>query len=112
MIARRELTSAVAELREVAAAATGSQILVNEAADQWQEYRDTRSVIEALLRSLPADSLRSYRRQAEPLARAQFLQAVRDSDFESLRALPSRFPMTDAARDSLRFLAAWHLDRQ
>ncbi|MGZ0166477.1 MAG: outer membrane protein assembly factor BamB family protein [Planctomycetales bacterium] len=112
MIARRELTTAIAELREAAAAGTGSQILVNESAEQSQEYRDGRSVIESLLLELPADSLNSYRRQAEPLARAQFLKAARDSDFESLRALPSHFPLTDAARDSLRFLAAWHLDRQ
>ena len=112
MIARRELTAAIAELREAAAAEIGSQLLVKESAERWQEYRDSRSVIEALLQSLPADSLMSYRRQAEPLARGQFLKAVRDSDFGTLRALPSRFPMTDAARDSLRFLAAWHLDRQ
>lgn len=112
MIARRELTAAIAELREAAAAGTGSQLLVEESAEQWQEYRDSRSVIEALLGSLPADALQSYRRQAEPLARSQFLKAVRNSDFEAVRALPSRFPLTDSARDSLRFLAAWHLDRQ
>jgi len=112
MIARRELTAAIAELREAAAAGTASQLLVKESAEQWQEYRDSRSVIEALLRSLPADAVNSYRRQTEPLARVQFLKAVRDADFELLRALPSRFPLTDAARDSLRFLAAWHLDRQ
>lgn len=112
MIARQELTAAIAELREAAAAGMGSQLLVEESPEQWQEYGDARSVIERILQSLPADSLTSYRRQAEPLARAQFLKAIRDSDFETLRALPSRFPMTDAARDSLRFLAAWHLDRQ
>lgn len=111
MISRQEFPSAIAEIRKATATAN-SQILVNEFADQWQEYRDSHSVIESLLYTLPEDSLESYRRQVNPLAHAQFLKAVRASDFSMLRKLPAKFPLTDAARDSLRFLMAWHLDRQ
>ena len=112
MIAQREFSSAVAELRQAAESEAESQVLVNQAAGDWQEYRDGHSEIERLLGLLPADSQISYRRQAEPLATLQLLKAVRDSDFEKLRKLPGRFPMTDAARDSLRYLAARHLDRR
>jgi hypothetical protein len=112
MIAQREFSSAVAELRQAAGSPAGSQILVNQVAGDWQEYHDSRSEVKRLLGLLPADSLSSYRRQAEPLARLQLLKAVRDSDFEKIRNLPGHFPATDAARDSLRYLAAWHLDRR
>lgn len=112
MIAQREFSSAVAELRQAAGSPAGSQILVNQVAGDWQEYHDSRSEVKRLLGLLPADSLSSYRRQAEPLARLQLLIAVRDSDFEKIRNLPGHFPATDAARDSLRYLAAWHLDRR
>ena len=112
MIARREFASAIAELRSISEDGTGSQILIDEVSGNWQAYRDGSSVIETLLQSLPTDALNSYRRQAEPLARTQFLKGVRDSDFKALRELPAHFPLTDTARDSLRFLSAWHLDRQ
>ena len=112
MIARREFASAIAELRSASEGGTGSQILVDEVSGNWQAYRDGSSVIETLLQTLPADALISYRRQTEPLARTQFLKAVRDSDPNALRELPGHFPLTEAARDSLRFLSAWHLDRR
>lgn len=112
MIDQREFSSAVAGLRQAAGSAAGQQILVNQAAGDWQQYCDSHSEIERLLGLLPADSLTSYRRQAEPLARLELLTAVRDSNFEMLRRLPALFPETDAARDSLRYLAAWHLDRR
>lgn len=112
MIDQREFSSAVAGLRQAAGSAAGQQILVKQAAGDWQQYRDSHSEIERLLGLLPADSLTSYRRQAEPLAQLELRKAVRDSDFEMLRRLPALFPETDAARDSLRFLAAWHLDRR
>jgi outer membrane protein assembly factor BamB len=112
MIDQREFSSAVAGLRQATGSAAGQQILVNQAAGDWQQYRDSHSEIERLLGVLPADSLTSYRRQAEPLARLELLKAVRDSNFEMLRKLPALFPETDAARDSLRYLAAWHLDRR
>ena len=112
MIGQREFSSAVAGLRQAAGSAAGQQILVNQAAGDWQQYCDSHFEIERLLGLLPADSLTSYRRQAEPLARLELLKAVRDSNFEMLRRLPALFPETDAARDSLRYLAAWHLDRR
>lgn len=112
MIARREFASAIAELRSASASEAGLQILVDKVTGNWQAFRDGNSISESLLQSLPDDALNSYRRQTEPLARVQLLKAVRDSDFETLRALPSRFPMTDSARVSLRHLAARHLDRR
>ena len=112
MIARREFASAIAEIRAASASEAGLQILVDEVFGHWQAFRDGNSIIESLLQSLPADALNSYRRQTEPLARSQFLRAQRDSDFQTLRTLPSHFPMTGTARHALRILAAWHLDRQ
>ncbi|MDA1158979.1 MAG: hypothetical protein O2983_05150, partial [Planctomycetota bacterium] len=112
MIARREFASAIAELRSASASEAGLQILVDKVTGNWQAFRDGNSIRESLLQSLPDDALNSYRRQTEPLARVQLLKAVRDSDFETLRALPSRFPMTDSARVSLQHLAARHLDRR
>jgi outer membrane protein assembly factor BamB len=112
MIVRREFTSAITEIRSASASESGLQILVDEVIGDGQAFRDGNSIIESLLQSLPDDALNSYRRQTEPLARVQLLKAVRDSDFETLRALPSRFPMTDSARISLQHLAARHLDRR
>jgi len=111
MVARGEFASAIAEIHEATNVEAGSQILVNENANVWQEYRDSQSVIVDLLGSLPTDFLNRYRRQAEPLARNQYLKAVRDSDFQTLRILPSRFPLTTAAHDALSLLVSWHLDR-
>jgi hypothetical protein len=91
---------------------SAAQVVTSEVSDVWQEYRDSRSVVESLLRSLPAETLTLYLRQTEPLVRSRFLKAVRDSDFATLRQLPHQFPLTNASHDSLRFLVAWHLDRR
>ncbi|MGZ0171388.1 MAG: outer membrane protein assembly factor BamB family protein [Planctomycetales bacterium] len=111
-IARREFALAIAEIRQATTAESASQVVTNEVADVWQEYRDSRSVVGGLLRSLPADTLTLYLRQTEPLARSRFLKVERDSDLPALRHLLLQFPLTDASHDSLRFLVAWHLDRR
>jgi outer membrane protein assembly factor BamB len=111
-IARREFALAISEIRRVTTGESAAQVVANEVSDVWQEYRDSHSVVEGLLRSLPAETLTLYLRQTVPLARRRFLRAVRNSDFEALRQLSLQFPMTAASHDSLRLLVAWHLDRR
>ena len=112
LIGRRELAAAITEIREATKGESGSLMLTSESPELWQQYRDRYSVIDGLLRSLPADELALYLRQTEPLARSRFLKAVRDADVEDLRRLSLQFPLTRAADDALGFLTAWHLDRR
>lgn len=112
LIGRRESAAAITEIREATKGEPGSLILTSESSDFWQQYRDSHSVVEDLLRSLPEDEQALYLRQSEPLARRRFLKAVRDADVDDLRRLTLQFPLTRAAGDALQFLTAWHLDRR
>jgi outer membrane protein assembly factor BamB len=112
MIGRSDFAAAISEIREATQGTPGSLILTSESAEVWQQYRDSYSVVERLLRSLPAGEQALYLRQTEPLARSRFLKAVRNADVEDLRRLTLQFPLTHAASDALQFLTAWHLDRR
>ena len=112
IIDRAEFTSAIAELKKIFEAESSTLILIEESPGIRQHYRSSQSVAAEILRQLPADAQSLYLRQTEPAARERLLKALHDSDFDALRKIVLRFPLTLAARDARRYLLAWHLDRR
>lgn len=109
---QRQFDQAVRALRDAASLNTNAMIMTTETPGLREEFHSYYMVMSSVLKVLPEENLAAYRKQVEPLARSQFLLAVRRADAQSLRELILKFPHTPGSIDALHFLMAHHLDRR
>lgn len=103
--------TAAAELQTVLQAAFDHQVLLETSTDGRERYVSAKTLAGQLLYSLPSGALASHTVVMEASAQRLLQKALAKFDPDSLRDISIRFPGTMAARQALRRLSAWHLDR-